>query len=125
MATVEGVQVAKGSSVEVKSEGEWWDATVSKVRDDKIKVHYVGGTEEEDEWIALNSGRLRLPKNTATGGEEATAKKRGRFSSYETVDPVAVPTNLPFKRSTVKDASKRRPWKQALLFSQQFATKNI
>ena len=64
MATVEGVQVAKGSSVEVKSEGEWWDATVSKVRDDKIKVHYVGGTEEEDEWIALNSGRLRLSKNT-------------------------------------------------------------
>ena len=54
----------EGSSVEVKSEGQWWDAIVSEVRDDKIKVHYVGGTEEEDEWIALNSGRLCLPKNT-------------------------------------------------------------
>ena len=46
------------------------------------------------------------------GGEvEAPAKKRGRFSAYETVDPIAVPTSLPFKRSTVKDTSKRRPWK--------------
>ena len=61
-----GVQVCggEGSSVKVKSEGEWRNATVSKVRDDKIKVHYVGCTDEEDEWIALNSGRLRLPKNT-------------------------------------------------------------
>jgi len=46
--------VAKGGSVEVESGGEWWDASVAKVRDEKIKVHYVGGTEEEDEWIQLN-----------------------------------------------------------------------
>ena len=59
-------QVVKGSSVEVKSEGEWCDATVLKVRDHKIKVHYVGG-KQEDEWITWISGRLRLPKSTATG----------------------------------------------------------
>jgi hypothetical protein len=28
-------------------------------------VHYVGGTEEEDEWVDLNSGRLRVPTYTA------------------------------------------------------------
>ena len=56
-----------------------------------------------------------MPK---TGGAEdageegaAPAKKRGRLAAYESVDPVAVPTSLPFKRSTVKDTSKRRPWK--------------
>ena len=46
-------QVVKGGSVEVESAGEWWEATISKVRDDKVKVHYVGGTEDEDEWIQL------------------------------------------------------------------------
>ena len=45
--------MAKGGAVEVESAGEWWEATISKVRDDKIKVHYVGGTEDEDEWIQL------------------------------------------------------------------------
>jgi len=63
------------------------------------------------------SGRLRLPKKRAAGeetaaGAEAPAKKRGRVANYESVDPVAVPEKLPFKRSTVKDPSKRRPWKQ-------------
>ena len=47
--------MAKGGSLEVECEGERWDATVAKVRDEKgVKVHYVGGTEEEDEWILLN-----------------------------------------------------------------------
>jgi hypothetical protein len=32
----------------------------------KNQVYYVGG-KQEDEWIDLNSGRLRLPKSTATG----------------------------------------------------------
>ena len=50
--------MVKGSFVEVESAGEWWEATVIKVRDEKIKVHYVGGTDDEDEWIQLNRSVL-------------------------------------------------------------------
>lgn len=71
--------------------------------------------EDEDEWIVLNSGRARQPQTGAAGGGDdegaVRAKKRGRLAAYETVEPVAVAENLPFKRSTVKDTSKRRPWK--------------
>ena len=65
--------------------------------------------------LPVFSGRLRLPKpegaEGAAGEGAAPAKKRGRLAAYESVDPVPVPTSLPFKRSTVKDTSKRRPWK--------------
>ena len=37
-------QVAKGGVLEIESAGEWWEAIVTKVKDEKIKVHYVGGT---------------------------------------------------------------------------------
>ena len=62
------------------------------------------------------SGRLRLPRKRAAAeeggaGGETPAKKRGRLAACETVDPVPVPSKLSFKRSTVKDPSKRRPWK--------------
>jgi hypothetical protein len=30
------------------------------VKDEKIKVHYVGGEDAEDEFIEFNSERLRL-----------------------------------------------------------------
>ncbi len=73
-------QVVKGSSVEVKLEGEWCNVTVSKVRVDKMKVHYVGG-KQQDEWIDLNRGRLRLPKSTATG-------------DFSRIDPQTRPANM-------------------------------
>jgi hypothetical protein len=66
------------------------------------------------------SARVRLPKSAeggsadgeeGTAGSEPRAKKRGRVSAYESVEPVPVFDNLPFKRSTVKESGKRRPWK--------------
>ena len=55
--------MAKGFSVEVLSEGEWWDATVAKVKEEKIRVHYVGGNDEEDEWVPLNRCAQRRPSS--------------------------------------------------------------
>jgi hypothetical protein len=47
-------QVQKGSLVEVLSEGEWWDAEVTKLKSGQARVHYVGGAEDEDEWIPIS-----------------------------------------------------------------------
>ena len=37
--------------------------------------------------------------------------KRGRSSLFEALEPVPVPSALPFKRSSLKDPTKKRPWK--------------
>ena len=53
---------------QVKWETEWWQAKIKKVKVDKstdkiekVYVSYVGGTADEDEWIAYSSKRLRPP----------------------------------------------------------------
>ena len=51
------MQVQKGSLVEVLSGGEWWDAEVTKLKGGQARVHYVGGAEEEDEWIPISRSR--------------------------------------------------------------------
>jgi hypothetical protein len=67
-----------GKSVEVKWDGEWWQAKVKKVRTDRLGVKpewvfvsYVGGRQDEDEWIQMSSKRVRPPTNffqdTSTG----------------------------------------------------------
>lgn len=47
-------QVPKGTRVEVDAQGDWWDAEVIKVKQGQAKVHYEGGTEAEQEWIAFD-----------------------------------------------------------------------
>ncbi len=42
--------------MEVLSGGEWWDAEVTKIKGGQARVHYVGGADDEDEWIPI--GRL-------------------------------------------------------------------
>ena len=70
-----------GDSVEVKWEGEWWEATVKKVKmpQDRMRqsvfVSYVGGTEDENEWIPLS--RVRVPK-TGTKNESLPAKAKAK-----------------------------------------------
>lgn len=66
-----------GDSVEVKWEGEWWEASVKKVKlpadrsKQQVYVSYVGGTEAEEEWIPLN--RIRVPKNKGAGASKETS----------------------------------------------------
>ena len=93
------------------SEGEWWDATVAKVKEEKIRVHYVGGTDEEDEWVPLNrcfparprgaptvcSARRRLP---AAEGARVWLRVRGCVAAcawlHVRVRPaVSLPPRLP------------------------------
>lgn len=54
------VEFKKGTKVEVEYEGDWWDAhIVEEGEDGTVRVHYVGGTEDEDEWVDPSGGRLR------------------------------------------------------------------
>lgn len=52
------------------------------------------------------SERLRLPRDQKQdrAALDDAPKKRGRLAQQEAVDPVPVPTNLPFKKSTIKVA---------------------
>ena len=52
------IQVQKGSLVEVLSGGEWWDAEVTKLKGGQARVHYVGGADDEDEWIPISRSIL-------------------------------------------------------------------
>eukprot|EP00960_Hanusia_phi_P040171 754285-Hanusia_phi.AAC.2 len=43
-------------ALEVEFDGEWWDANVKAREGDsaQVLVHYVGGTDEEDEWVEVS-----------------------------------------------------------------------
>ena len=63
------------------SEGEWWDATVAKVKEEKIRVHSVGGNDEEDEWVPLNRCAQRRSSGAhkrARGGTLPTSRANVR-----------------------------------------------
>eukprot|EP00287_Rhodomonas_sp_CCMP768_P018520 CAMPEP_0202817500 /NCGR_PEP_ID=MMETSP1389-20130828/7691_1 /ASSEMBLY_ACC=CAM_ASM_000865 /TAXON_ID=302021 /ORGANISM="Rhodomonas sp., Strain CCMP768" /LENGTH=454 /DNA_ID=CAMNT_0049489725 /DNA_START=570 /DNA_END=1934 /DNA_ORIENTATION=+ len=52
-------------TVEVMADGDWWDAHVIEVASDGARlVHYVGGTDDEDEWIPRGSARIRSAQPT-------------------------------------------------------------
>ncbi len=45
--------------MEVFFGADWWEAVIIQLQDDRIMIHYVGGDENEDEWILKSSDRLR------------------------------------------------------------------
>jgi len=57
-----------GKFIEVKWRGEWWQAKIKKIKNEKrrdkndqVLVSYVGGSDDEDEWLSFSSRRLRPP----------------------------------------------------------------
>eukprot|EP00291_Cryptomonas_curvata_P022124 CAMPEP_0172168450 /NCGR_PEP_ID=MMETSP1050-20130122/10151_1 /TAXON_ID=233186 /ORGANISM="Cryptomonas curvata, Strain CCAP979/52" /LENGTH=324 /DNA_ID=CAMNT_0012839387 /DNA_START=101 /DNA_END=1074 /DNA_ORIENTATION=+ len=52
----------KGAALEAFFDGEWWEADIIQLQDDHVMIHYVGGNEDEDEWILKTSDRLRPPQ---------------------------------------------------------------
>ena len=59
--------------------GRRWDAHIIDRQGDQVLVHYVGGTEDEDEWIPKRSERLRyaMPKSTPRTTPQISAMKAG------------------------------------------------
>ena len=56
-----------------------WDAHIVETQGDHVLVHYVGGTEDEDEWILKKSDRLRyaIPMRTPRSTPQISAMKEG------------------------------------------------
>ena len=50
-----------GQEIEVEWEQDWWEAKVIAVEQGSVNVDYVGGTQDEREWIETSSARLRVP----------------------------------------------------------------
>ena len=73
---------AAGAQCEILWEGEWWAATVLARKPKKLRVSYVGGTKEDDEWIAVKDWqwRIRGPQ------EEAVDDKDGDACKYQGVE---------------------------------------
>jgi len=79
-------------SVEVLADGDWWDAHVIEVAADGARlVHYVGGTADEDEWIARGSSRIR----SANAAHDASNAPTPAPSAYYT--PQVTPLVTPMK----------------------------
>ena len=59
-----------GNHVEVFSEDDWWQAVILKTRTGRsqgemeIYVAYIGGTEDDNEWLSTNSVRVRPPTDS-------------------------------------------------------------
>ena len=66
-----------GNHVEVFSEEDWWQAVILKNRGGQngeeimIYVAYIGGAEEDNEWLTITSVRVRKPTDSfwEAGGE--------------------------------------------------------
>ena len=65
---------SQGARIETFCDGDWWESLVVQVRGDRVMIHYVGGDEDEDEWINKDSIRLR-PSEVA---EEKKSSKNSR-----------------------------------------------
>jgi len=67
--------------VEVFADNDWWDAHIIDRQGDHVRVHYVGGTADEDEWIPNWSERLRyavpVPKATPRSTPQISAMREG------------------------------------------------
>lgn len=61
--------MAQGALVMVEAQDDRWEAVVKQVCEDCIKVQYVSGAEDKDEWIQVDSEQLCLPQNTASVSE--------------------------------------------------------
>ena len=53
----------QGTRLEVNFDGDWWEAQIVRAEDTCIRIHYEGGDEDEDEWVAKCSDRLRPPQH--------------------------------------------------------------
>ena len=66
-----------GSAVEVMWDGEWWEVVIKYhgqgCYKGRVCISYIGGIEEEDEWIKVDSARIRppsIPSQEASNGSD-------------------------------------------------------
>jgi len=75
-------EISNGTAIEIKdaSGPEWHAATVVAVNDDgeSIMAEFVGGTGATPDWVAINSGRIRMrSQQEKTSGAAGNKPKKG------------------------------------------------
>ncbi|EKX55454.1 hypothetical protein GUITHDRAFT_99231 [Guillardia theta CCMP2712] len=107
-------KLRKGSKVEVEAEGEWWEAEVIDINANFVHIHYVGGMDEENEWLDVESHRIRAPQ--AVSYQEEMEEVGGNFPvdmELEDVDvlPVDIEEHDSSQSLSGNSSSKTKPVK--------------
>ena len=62
LLTNEHTYIFQGARLETYYNGDWWESQILRLQDDRVKIHYIGGKRDEDEWLLKSSVRLRPPQ---------------------------------------------------------------
>jgi len=81
---------AHGAKCEVLSEGDWWSAHVVVRRHNMLRISYVGGTDDEDEWLPASEWPIKM---RAPMADKEDADDSGLIS-YRGVEPCSNGTFL-------------------------------
>ena len=95
----------QGARLETFCDGDWWESFVLDVQGDRVMIHYVGGDEDEDEWIPKDSTRLRLPQDEIPPVKKNVSKSGTAKASLCTDDRAE------------SDGSSQRPVRRSRLLS--------
>ena len=61
--TIVATEIPRGTDLSVEDGKIWYAARVVETREGALKVHFMGRKSSYDEWISVDSPRLRLPKH--------------------------------------------------------------
>jgi hypothetical protein len=93
----------QGAKLETFCDEDWWESQVVERLNDRVRIHYVGGEEDEDEWIPISSARLRPPQDDNKVGSSMNISESHHLDCYESRE---VLDQRPVRRSrlTLNDA---------------------
>jgi hypothetical protein len=70
-----------GGRLEVYAEGDWYPAQIVDARGERIKVHYYGYEESDDEWVTADRTREVSRKNYPVGATVEVKWKRSWYAA--------------------------------------------
>ena len=83
----------QGQQVETFSQEDWWQCNVLETRQaadhTELLVEYIGGIEEDNEWVAMNSGKVRAPCSSRASPDEP---KQSEENTAETSEEISEET---------------------------------
>ena len=98
----------QGARLETACDGDWWESVVVSVQNDRVRIHYIGGDEDEDEWISKFSERLRPP-------QDDKVDSNGAFRAKECLNSFAEDHDSDNHQGD--DASDHRPLRRSRMLS--------
>ena len=106
----------QGARLETFCDGDWWESRVVAVQSDRAMIHYIGGEDDEDEWISKDSHRLRPVQKCL---EHSSSVQSTSLVKLATVVSKEEETDFMSKNPTfdISSAHESRPRRQSSLSS--------